>query len=198
MLFRSISIFSEADQNYILEWEVMKNFTSDRELKISCSKKRVSQEKKKVWKETTSSTGATKKTLMKEVSHESIVYEVEFYSRNESALKDLRMEYLIYYEQSQQAFGRPEAEQKILNGEIPIPLIECRKKTSVATNPVEILSDNINAQKKNKDGDMLIGGAGEVHGFRARLYMKDSSGKEIMRSFSYPTKLSEKKFPWKS
>jgi ribosomal protein S28E/S33 len=66
-----------------------------------------------------------------------------------------------------------------------------------STKPVEVYHDNI-AQKNWVSGRIRTGGEGEVHGLRARIYMKMPSGKEVMREVTYPQKLSEEKFPWKN
>lgn len=72
--------------------------------------------------------------------------------------------------------------------------LDARQNASVTTQSVEVHNDNVNPVPTKVD---RFGGKGEVHGIRARLYMKMASGTEIMREFSCPEKLSEKKFPWK-
>ena len=66
----------------------------------------------------------------------------------------------------------------------------------VTTESVEIHEDCVN-RVLMIGGDKRRGGKGEVHGIRVRLYMKMSSGKDLLREFSFPEKLPEKKFPWK-
>ena len=192
-----ITVFSEADQAYIMEWDAAKGFSSDRSLKVTCDKKRVDQRKEKEWRDVRFVGGGSEKTLLKETSFESLVFDVQFRNMNKSALKNIRMEYIVYYEQSEISINEePVAVQNVLKEEIPVPVLDAGKNVVVSTKPVEVYHDNINAVDW-ADGSVYIGGEGEIHGFRARLYMKMPSGNEIMREFSYPEKLSDAKFPWK-
>ena len=191
-----ITVFSEADQAYILEWDSAKGFLSDRLLKITTDKKRMNQRKEKEWGTVRYEGGGSEKELMKETSFESYVYNITLQNMNDSELDNLRMEYRVYYEQSKESWEKPVLEQKIFKAEISIPKIESRKKIMKSTKPVEVYHDNI-AQKNWVSGRIRTGGEGEVHGLRARIYMKMPSGKEVMREVTYPQKLSEKKFPWK-
>ena len=191
-----IAVFSQADQAYILEWESSKFFYDSSVLKISCDQKRIDQRKEKEWREVPYDDGDVEKTLMNEAVYEKIVYDIVFHSRNEDDLTDLRLVYIIYYEQSEMSWEKPEVVQKTKRAAISIPLIKGRTQTKVETESVEIHRDNV-SQIRWVSGRVRTGGEGDVHGFRARLYMKLSSGNEVMREFSYPEQLSEKKFPWK-
>jgi hypothetical protein len=184
------------DQEYILEWEATKFFHDSSALNITCNKRRVDQRKEKEWDEVRYTSGGVEKELMKETVYESLLYEIEFYSRSKADLADLRLEYIIFYEQSEMSWATPEVVQKTKRAKISIPLIKGRSKTNVKTESVEIHRDNI-AQKNWVSGRIRTGGEGDVHGFRARLYMTLPSGQELMREFSYPDQLSEEKFPWK-
>jgi len=106
------------------------------------------------------------------------------------------MEYVIYYEQSQQGWDNPKPEQKIFSGTMDLPSLPGKKKTKVTTEPIVIHADSIN-QKDWVSGRVRTGGEGNIHGIRGRLYLKTASGREIMREFCYPASLSTKKFTWK-
>ena len=126
-----------------------------------------------------------------------IAFEVNFQNQNKFELKDIRMEYQIYYEQSEMVWEKkPEVKQKHFSGEMAVPTLPGKSKTMVTTESVEIHEDCVN-RVLMIGGDKRRGGKGEVHGIRVRLYMKMSSGKDLLREFSFPEKLSEKKFPWK-
>lgn len=192
-----ISALSESDQAYILEWDAAKGFLSDSLLRVSCDKKRISQRKEKEWRDVSFVGGGSEKTLLKETTFEEIAYEMQFRNMGKAALSDIRMEYTIYYEQSEIARNeQPELEQKFFKDELPLPPLEPRNNVVVSTKPVEIHDDNVNAISW-ADGSVFVGGEGEVHGVRVRLYMKMPSGKEVMREFCHPDKLSEEEFPWK-
>jgi len=190
-----ISVFTEEDQAYILEWNTVNEFMSSRCLSISVDKKRDNLPKEKIWKEKKSKTGQKSKSLIKEVMSSTVNYEVEFYLKNAAPMKDIRMEYKIYYEQSEVHYGRQDPEQKIFDGEISIPLIEPGGKYVVATWKVEIHKDSA-PPKSKKGGGQGYGAKGDVHGVRARLYMKLPSGKKITREFTYPDQLPSSKYGW--
>ena len=194
----SITVFSEADQTYILEWDASKAFSSASLLKISCDDKVVEKRKEKELEDITYTSGQVEKDFEKTVTtFERIAFEVGFQNQNKSELKDIRIEYQIYYEQSELVWEKkPEVEQKQFSGKMAIPTLPGKSKTSVTTKSVEIHEDSINPVPV-AGGDQRRGGKGDVHGIRIRLYIKMPSGTEIMREFSSPEKLSEKKFPWK-
>ena len=193
-----ITIFSEADQAYILEWDASKGFSSKNLLKISCDDRQIEKRKEEATEDIHYTEGEVLKDfLMTVTTFERIAYEIQFQNMNKSELKDIRMEYRIYYEQSEISYGeKPEAEQEVLAEEVAIPALPGKSKTVVTTKPIEIHEDSINP-RPIAGGDPRIGGEGEIHGIRARLYMKMPSGQEIMREFHHPDSLSEKKFPWK-
>jgi len=189
-----ITVFSEADQAYILEWNTVDEFMSSKCLSVSVNKNRDSLPKEETSKGKKSKKGATSKS-----GGFSVHYEIEFYLMNAAPMKDVRMEYKIYYEQSDAHFGFQEPEQKIFNGQISIPLIEPGKKCVIVTEKVKIQKDSVPPKKPKKDegAGQGHGAKGDVHGVRARLYLKLPSGKEVKREFSYPDKLPSGKFGWK-
>lgn len=190
-----ISVFVEEDQTYILEWEASKGFLSNSLLKINCSRQRTGDRKEQEFK-TFVYDGSPEELLMKEVLYESTFFEVELYNKNAYDMKDLRMEYIVYYEQSKESWEKPVTKQLTRTGEVKIPLLTSRKTTTVETEPVEVYTDKINSHSWTS-GKSRTGGEGKVHGFRARLYLKMSSGAEVMREFSLPEKLSYRDYRWK-
>ena len=194
----SITVFSEADQTYILEWDASKAFSSSSLLKISCDDKVVEKRKEKELEDITYTSGQVETDFEKTVTtFERIAFEVGFQNQNKFELKDIRIEYQIYYEQSELVWEKkPEAKQKHFSGKMAVPTLPGKSKISVTTESVETHEDSINPVPQ-AGGDQRRGGKGDVHGIRVRLYMKMPSGTEVMREFSSPEKLSEKKFPWK-
>ena len=193
-----ITIFSEADQTYILEWDASKGFSSKNLLKISCDDKVVEKRKEKELEDIQYTGGDVVKDFEKTVTtFERIAYEFEFQNMGKSELKNIRMEYQIYYEQSEMVWGKkPEVEQKYFSGKMDVPVLPEKSKMTITTEAVEIHEDGVNPIPQ-AGGDQRRGGNGDVHGIRARLYMKMASGEEVMRELACPEKLSEKKFPWK-
>jgi hypothetical protein len=107
----------------------------------------------------------------------------------------LRVEYVIYFEQSEESRKTPVVVQQTKKGSDEIGVLAAKKAKTISSLPVVIHKDSIN-RKDLIRGDDRIGGRGEVHGLRARFYMKTSNGKEIMREFSHPESLSVQKYPW--
>ena len=89
----------------------------------------------------------------------------------------------------------PQSHQKSLFSDLSA--ISGGQGTKVMTEPVTIYDDNINPIRWS-NGSERVPGRGEVHGIRARLYMKTNSGEEIMREVCYPKNLSNADFAWKS
>ncbi len=190
------NIFIEADQEYIHEWDAAKAFSSDRFLKIFCDDEKIKERKEEKYKDISDTEGNVEKTLMKITAFEHIGYEITLQNMNQTAINGVRMEYNIYYEQSKESYEKPVADQKTFTDKITLPSLMGKKKTLVMTKGVEIHNDNINSINW-VSGRARVGGKGEVHGMRARIYMKTSSGREIMREFCHPVSLSLGKFPWK-
>jgi hypothetical protein len=127
---------------------------------------------------------------------ELIAFEMEFNNEGKSALQGIRMEYVIYYEQSEMAWDeKPEIEQKSSKGAKEIPVLEAKANLTILSESVEIHKDSVNPVPQS-GGNLRRGGAGDVHGIRVRLFLKTSDGDELMREMSAPEKLSQKKFPW--
>jgi hypothetical protein len=194
-----LTVFSEADQTYILEWDSAKGFLSCSLLKISCDDKVVENRKEKEIADVRYTGGEIVKDFEKTVTtFERIAFEIEFQNRNKSELKGIRMQYQIYYEQSKMAWDKkPKVVQKHVSKKMDIPTLQEQSKIMVTTESVEIHEDSINEVPSYR-GDLRQGGKGDVHGMRARIYMKMPSGKEVMREVTYPQNLSEKRFPWKN
>jgi hypothetical protein len=195
----SVTVFSDEDQAYILEWDAAKGFLSESLLRIKCDRKRINQRKEKTMEDVRISGGGgdTMNVQLKETTFESTVFEIEFSNKGDSDLKDIRIEYVVYYEQSEGGWQKPEVVQKRFTHKDSMADISADGKSVVTTKPVEIFSDNITFNDWAAD-QTLYGGKGEVHGMRARLYMKMPSGKEVERRFCFPDKLSDVKHPWRA
>lgn len=194
-----LAIFSEADQACIKAWETSQGFSSDRLLKITCACKKIEERKEKEVDDITYTGGDVQKDFVKTVTRiEKSAYEIQFQNMNPAPLQNIRMEYRIYYEQSKMTRDgeKPEPKQLCLEGNMSIPELPPKTKISVTTNPVEIFEEDINPLPV-LGGDPRIGGKGDLHGMRARIYMKTATGEEVMREVSQPSSLSEEKFPWK-
>lgn len=191
------NIFVEADQAYIKEWDAAKAFTSDKFLKVSFDEKTLERRKEEIYKNLTDTDGNVEEYLMKEIKYEDVAFQIELRNMNKSALNGMRMEYRIYYEQSRENRNKQNPDQFVLAAESEVSAVAGGQNIKIMTKPVTIYDDNINAISW-ADGSERVPGRGDVHGIRARIYMKTKSGKEIMREVCYPKNLPSGVFGWKA
>ena len=192
-----IDIFSEADQNYIIEWDSAKGFTSPALLKISCSDQQAEKRKEKETQDITYTDGSVEEDFVMTVTtFEKIAFKLKFKNTNKMDLKNIRVDYRIYYEQSKMIWDEnPEMIQHCFRGKMTVPTVPAKGEVSVTSKSVETHNDNINPVPQ-AGGDQRRAGEGDVIGFRAQIYMKMASGEEVMREFCQPNTLSLKKYPW--
>lgn len=198
----SITGFSEADQAYIREWYMAHELISARNLLIECDETLVRTRREDVMgleRVGSSRSDETEYTMLGHKRYEEIAYKIDFENRNDSPIQNIRLEYIIYYEQSERGFV-PRPQQVALKGKMELPDLEPKKEVEILTDTFEIYTDDLSTratvnglivrsgQLKNADA--------EVHGMRARLYIKLPSGKEGIREFYHPPLLSEERFPW--
>ncbi|WP_372798470.1 hypothetical protein [Pontiella sp.] len=189
-------IFVGADQSYIQEWNAAKAFTSDQYLKITFDEEILERRKEEVYRDMTDTEGNMESYLMKEIKYEDVAFQIQLRNMNKSTLDGMRMEYRIYYEQSSENWNKQEPEQFVFAAEAEVSAVAGGQGIKIMTQPVTIYDDNLNAISWS-DGSERVPGRGEVHGIRARLYMKNKSGGEIMREACYPKNLSNEEFAWK-
>jgi hypothetical protein len=189
-------VFVEEDQAYIKEWNAAKSFTSDKFLKISFDEEILKRWKEEIYKNLTDTEGNVEEYLMKEIKYEDVAYQVELRNMNKTPLDGMRMEYRVYYEQSRENRDKQKPAQYIWAAKSDISPIPGGQSVKVVTKPVTIYDDNLNPIGW-ADGSERVPGRGDVHGIRARIYLKTASGKEIMREACYPKNLSSGEFAWK-
>ena len=191
------NIFIEKDQAYIREWDAAKSFASDRFLKIGFDQDTLKRWKEEVYKDLRDTDGNVEEYLMKEIKFEDVAYQVELRNMNKTPLDGMRMEYRIYYEQSRENRDKQNPTQYIWGGKSDISTLSGGQSVKVGTEPVTIYDDNLNPISW-ADGSERVPGRGDVHGIRARIYLKTKSGKEIMRECCHPSTLSSADYPWKA
>jgi hypothetical protein len=192
----SPTVFIEEDQQYIREWSDLQGFMSDAMLRTDCAEKILETWKDEVWKDVPYENGVTENELMKEIKYKRIAYNITLENRGSEPLENVRMEYVIYYEQSQEGWETPVVKQMTFSGKSSIDPVPVRKKTEITTESVVVYQDYID-QKNWVSGRIRTGGEGQVHGIRIRLFMTTDEGKEFMREMAFPDSLSEVDFPWK-
>jgi len=199
----SISNFCKADHDYVQQWFMANELLSEGNLKIGCDDKVVSRRKETVTGMQASSAGSQLKEIeIGEKKYEQIAYEISFENKTLQPIENARMEYRIYYEQTERGVDQ-DAEQKVFQGETDLALLAPRSSNEFMTEAVEIFNDNLSAvnvitldEKGNESSGALEEGEGEIHGIRGRLIVPLASGESLVREFHHPSSLSEKKYPW--
>ena len=194
-----LSDLSEKDQEYVWEWDKAQIFLDERLFKISCDERVVDESKDEVRQDFQWNTRPLEKDrLMNTIYREKTAYEFELNNNSPKTLSGIRIEYRIYYEQSKTstASRKPTPEQKVYKGSKELANIPSGDSITLRSEPVEVYNDEINPVDQMIGGDPRQGGEGEVHGIRARFFMKLSTGEEVMREVSQPSSLSEDRFPW--
>ncbi len=181
-----ISIFSEADQEYIKKWNNQNSIRSTSKFTISCDRRSVKNWTKEQFGTITYSDGSvehdqvTGKAFFKETA-----YEIGFANRNSHAVTDLLLEYCIYYEQ--QVEGSKEAKPGILFGSLPIDKLDKGERR-------EILTDSVVIFKDEKDASFINARVlkGSVIGIAMRLYLKEGDEKILIREMAVPDNVTVK------
>ena len=190
-----INMFSRDDQAYIKEWYMSNELVSEKNLGINCRQQVLDRRKEEKVTDVTNSRGNYLGTDSQIKKYEKIGYEISLKNRGDLPLDKLRIEYRIYYEQSMQGLN-PEPEQKVFRGSVDVPSLGKGEKVSVKTDSVEIYDEELSRDARISSSYTPVGGKGEVHGLRARIYLTLPGGKESMREFSEPSSLSEQRFTW--
>ena len=179
----SIKIFSEPDQNYIRQWSVASDFLKASSFKIDI--KRMENKNK----EKSASSGPTNRKV--EDTH----YEITLENRTTSDLKNLELEYCIYYEQEEIEQGGQVCNQGIYCGKSAIESVASRDKKIINTDAVSVYKNELNSgwyygspQKGSAGIDNVQDG--EVHGIWVRVHLKLPSGDKVTREFCYPDSIS--------
>ena len=184
-----ISGFSKADQTYIQEWYKANELIDQKNLKISFDDVTARREEE-IAGHTSDGYGGSWDEKIGIKKYETVSYKITFENKSAYPVQNARLEYKVYYEQADRREKDPT--QKILSKSSDLSVIYPKKKIFFTTEGVEILNE-----KKTASYYSFIPAEGDVHGIRCRLIVKLSEDKEIVREFSYPSSLSEKKYPWK-
>lgn len=189
------AVFIEKDQRYIQMWSEERLFLSSLHLQIEVDDVVLDQWKEEEYEDLTDTAGNTERELMKEIHFEKVAYEVTLKNRSAEPFEDLYVEYVIFYEQSQESYDKPKIHQLTKRDTVEIQRIDGKSTWVKKTDDVTVHKDNI-MSKNWTSGRSRTGGKGEVHGLRARLCKKMLDGSVRYREFTSPTSLSETRYPW--
>jgi len=173
-------IFSEKDQTYIRDWQLIKGFMSTSWFKITADKK-VAED----WKDRVGSQGAVQR------NYEKIVYSVNLQNGSSVALDNMRFEYRIFYEQEQLAPGGQVTEKHCVGGEEKLDNIGARSKADFVTKPIVIFDQSLTGGYDEYRSGAPTRQEGKLKGFWLKAYMKTESGEVAEREYCSPASLKD-------
>ena len=192
-----ISSLAEADQAYIKEWFIINEALSPSKLRISCDEVCIKEWEKTETEDLDTSNGQTYEDVFEYVTqYEQIAYSIALQNNGATPLENLRIEYKIYYEQSESTQKKIDPKDYVSEGTIAVEPIKSKKKAALQTEAVQIKNTDININGNFSFDYPPVGAKGKTIGMRAHIYMKLPSGKEAMREFSIPESLSAERYPW--
>jgi hypothetical protein len=189
------TVFVEEDQRYIQTWSADRLFLSSLYLQVGVDDVVLDQWKEEEYADLRDTAGNVDRELMKETRFEKMAFEVALKNRSAVPFEDLYVEYVIFYEQSQESYEKPVLEQLMKRDKMEIERVAEKSTLVKQTDDVTVHKDNI-MSKNWTSGRSRTGGKGEVHGLRARLCKKMLDGTVSYREFTSPSSLSETKYPW--
>lgn len=175
-----ITVFSEADQTYIREWEFRKYFLSKDKFKISAGRK------KKKDKDDSYSGGTWSRKV------ENMGYEVVLENRAEVPMENLVVEYCIYYEQDEIKHHKQVTSEGVCCGSFPVESLRSKAKKRLLTQTVKIYKEELGGEYYY-DADINNVQAGKVRGIWVRVKMKLPSGDTLTRDYCLPDSLDNSK-----
>lgn len=174
------TVFDEEGQQYISEWIKAKDFMDESSFRIDASRKSVDDD--------TESYGS----MIQEKDVESHSYEITLDNRSTTLLKNLTLEYCIYYEQDEVVRHQQTTSEGVLCGSLEVAQMGSKSKQVLHT-------DSVVLYKKTLDADWVYTSdiknvqKGEVDGIWIRMTMTTDSGKTFTRDYCLPDSLDNKR-----
>ncbi|MCF7848277.1 MAG: hypothetical protein K9M45_05450 [Kiritimatiellales bacterium] len=173
-------IFSEKDQVFIRDWQLIKGFMSSSWFKIQADKKTAEE-----WDDMVGSQRAVKR------NYEKIVYNVNLQNGSSVTLENIRFEYRIFFEQEQLAAGGQMTEKHCVGGDATIESIAARSKDGFVTKPIVIFDQSLSGGYDEYTSGAPTSQSGKLKGFWLKAYMKTESGEVAEREYCSPANLKE-------
>jgi hypothetical protein len=195
-----IDSLSVEDQTYIKEWYTANEALASKNLRITTKSNTLKKWETSDLDDVFTIDDVDYSNAIEETTEfEQIAFDITLQNTSKVLVPKMRMEYKIYYEQSETSLSSDdnEAEQLILEGKLDVAALKQTEKIKLQTAYVQLREVEISLDSGLFFVDATPTGAqGDVHGMRARIYLAMASGEEAMREFCEPSSLSEKEFPW--
>lgn len=190
-----INGFCKSDQEYVKQWFTMHELVSDKNLLITCKDEVVNKRKEESTVTVSYSGGYEEEEVIGYDLYEDIGYSITFENKTIEPVVGATLEYKIYYEQTDSGVNQ-EAVMGVLEDTLEVPSIAPKKMVKVQTKTVEIHEESRKSSDYMSYSSNSKPATGKVCGIRGRLTIKLPKDKEIVREFSEPASLSDKKYPW--
>lgn len=174
-----LSVFSEEDQAYIQDWLAAKNFSSPGRFKISA--KRISETSKP------SASGIYTKKI------KSVHYGFLLENRSDTELKNITIEYCIFYEQEELTPYGQKTNEGIYYQKRNRPFrILPYSKAAAETDTVKVSKTELSGDYYYTSGENNVQN-GQVRGIWVKATMTLSSGETVTRDYCVPDGLNKNK-----
>ena len=179
-----VGLFSDEDQTYVREWQIAKGFNSESRFKISAKRKQFELDRKRHVHKYYGVENA--QTTIKQSG-----YEITLESRIDTPLKNVAIEYCIYYEQERADCEKQVTDEGVMRGVLHIDKLAPKAKTTLKTDPVKLRKHELNSDwhyysgAENKQ-------QGKVVGIWLRVHLPLSDGQRVTRQYSRPDSLKKK------
>lgn len=192
-----INSLSTEDQTYVKEWYAANEALVSKNLRITTKKTTLKKWKKNDSDDVVTTGNDSYSSAIQETTEfEQVAFDITLQNTSKVLLPATRIEYKIYYEQSETFTDDTEAEQLIFKGSLDVAALKQKEKAELQTEYVQIREVEISLDPGLIFDNPPTGAKGEVHGMRARVYLMMPNGEEAMREFCEPSSLSEKQYPW--
>lgn len=178
-------LFSDEDQTYIRNWLLVRGFNSESKFKVSAKRKQFDVDRERHVNGYTGLQNA--QTTVKEVG-----YEILLENRIAESLKDLTIEYCIYYEQERASSGKQVTDDGVKHGVLQIGQLASRAKANLITDPVKLFRYELNSDWHYYSGAENTQ-KGKVIGIWLRIHLPLSGGQKITRQYSLPESIKDKR-----
>lgn len=169
----SISIFSEADQKYIISWNKNQNFLSDQKLKVEFNRRK------------SKNTDYTSEYYSMSRKYYDCSYKITVKNNSTADFDDVTLEYVVFYTQDKHIHNNRDIEEQ--HG-----TLYAKKKISLpkkSTHEFETEQLLIYTYRESGYDYNWPDIQSEIDGIILNLSMKSGTGKTISRRIKYPDKL---------
>lgn len=177
------SIFCESDQNYIRDWNMVKEFNSQR-FKVEPVKNTVETFRKD-----------PQRGIRRDV--ERIRYDIKVSNRSSIEMTGLRLEYNIFYEQQELGRGSNVDKEYFLFGASKVDDIQARKNRVVLSKTFDIYNQRLAGGYSGYTDGTPTNQTGKSKGIWLKLHLKTPTGLIATREICLPKNVSEQ-FKWKT